>query len=772
MKEKVFSMNQINNQISGDLWRITILTDRLLRLEYQEDEDFCDDRTQTVVNRQFPPVPYTCLNENGTIRLETDKLVLRYDGRPFSGTGLSVELKENGFIWHYGELYGDDGNLMGTARTLDQTNGFVELEKGIFSRTGCVAYDDSHSAKITDQGIPVSRNNGTDLYFFGYGKDFYGGLRDFYKLTGTPPMIPRYALGNWWSRYHKYSESSYLEMLEDFKKEQIPLAVAVIDMDWHITEVDPKYGNGWTGFTWNSELFPDYRRFLKALHERKLAVTLNLHPADGIRAFEGMYTEVAKRVGIDPETEESVEFDLTDDAFRAAYFEEVLRPYETDGVDFWWIDWQQGKKAGKSDVDPLWLLNHYHFHDQAEQGKRPMIFSRYAGAGSHRYPIGFSGDTLTTWESLAFQPYFTSTSSNIGYGWWSHDIGGHMKGDKNTERLVRWAQFGVFSPIMRLHSSSNPFFVKEPWKLGSPYREVVGKFMRLRHRMIPYLYTMCYESWSKGIPLIRPMYYENPDDPAAYDSGSCYYFGSELIVGAITGKMDDKLRMAGVNCLIPKGRWYDVFSGHIYEGRMRRTLYRSLDSIPVLLKAGGIVPLSGKEQALDNGADLPDVIDLYVGYGADGSFSLFEDDGLSNDYMTGGGCLTKIDAYFDEIHGEMSIRIGPAENGSGIVPEKRTWRIRLLGAVSGSKQPLKEAELLSASGGTVVFTELRPAVNDEEKELFNLIENAWISMNLKEELYSDFINPQISRETYIRMLKEKSMPLELRDAVMEILNLC
>ncbi len=764
-------MNQNNNQISGDAWRITVLTDRMLRLEYREDGDFCDDMTQTVINRDFPPAGYTCGRLGENVRIETDELVLHYDGKPFSGIGLSVELKKSGFTWHYGELYGDDGNLMGTARTLDQTNGFVELEKGIFSKNGCVAFDDSRSARITEQGIQESRGEGTDLYFFGYGKDYYGGLRDFYELTGRTPMIPRYALGNWWSRYHRYSESSYLEMLEDFAREEIPLSVAVIDMDWHITEVDPKYGNGWTGFTWDPELFPDYRRFLSAVHDCGLAVTLNLHPADGIRAFEEMYPAVAARVGIDPGTGETVAFDLTDDAFRSAYFEEVLHPYEEGGVDFWWIDWQQGKKAGKSSVDPLWLLNHYHYQDQAEQGKRPMIFSRYAGAGSHRYPVGFSGDTFTTWESLALQPFFTSTASNIGYGWWSHDIGGHMLGDKNTERLVRWVQFGVFSPIMRLHSSSNPFFVKEPWKLESPYREVVGDFMRLRHRLIPYLYTMSYESWAKGMPLIRPMYYDHSDDEAAYESGNEYYFGSELIVGAVTEKMDEELHMAGVNCLIPEGRWYDVLTGHVYEGRMRRTLYRKLDTIPVLLKAGGIVPLAGKECALKNGTALPDVMDLYIGYGADGSFTLFEDDGVSNGYMDGKGSLTKIEAFADGSGREVRVRIDPAVNGDGLVPEKRRWRVHLIGAVSDQGQTEKEIVLLSSAGGEVLFTELHPSVNDEERELFNLLEYAWISMNLKEELFNDFKDPGISREAYIRKLREKNMPLKLRDAVMEVLNL-
>ena len=103
------------------------------------------------------------------------------------------------------------------------------------------------------------------------------------------------------------------------------------------------------------------------------------------------------------------------------------------------------------------MLNHYHYLDNARDGKRPMTFSRYAGPGSHRYPVGFSGDTIITWDSLAFQPYFTSTASNIGYGMWSHDIGGHMRGFKDDEMAGRWLQFGVFSPIMRLHSSNSEF---------------------------------------------------------------------------------------------------------------------------------------------------------------------------------------------------------------------------------------------------------------------------------------------------------------------------
>jgi alpha-glucosidase (family GH31 glycosyl hydrolase) len=134
-------------------------------------------------------------------------------------------------------------------------------------------------------------------------------------------------------------------------------------------------------------------------------------------------------MGIDPASEQPIEFDVADSHFMQAYFEYLHYPKEEQGIDFWWMDWQQGEHSKLQGLDPLYWLNHLHFYDQAKQGKkRPFIFSRWGGLGNHRYPIGFSGDTVITWDSLSFQPYFTSTASNVAYGWWSHDIGGHFMG--------------------------------------------------------------------------------------------------------------------------------------------------------------------------------------------------------------------------------------------------------------------------------------------------------------------------------------------------------
>ena len=199
-------------------------------------------------------------------------------------------------------------------------------------------------------------------------------------------------------------------------------------MDWHIT----KTGNdssGWTGYTWNRDLFPDPAGFIAWLHQHGLKTALNLHPADGVYPHEEQYAAMAKALDVDPATERPIDFNLSDPAFARAYFEILHHPLEAQGVDFWWLDWQQGTRSRLAGLDPLMWLNHLHFYDLARDGsKRPFIFSRWCGLGNHRYPIGFSGDTVVTWESLAFQPYFTATAANVGYGWWSHDIGGHMGG--------------------------------------------------------------------------------------------------------------------------------------------------------------------------------------------------------------------------------------------------------------------------------------------------------------------------------------------------------
>src|SRR5699024_2776147 len=178
---------------------------------------------------------------------------------------------------------------------------------------------------------------------------------DYYLLTGPQPKLPRYALGNWWSRYYQYSEESYLNLLDSFYEERIPFSVAVIDMDWHLVDIPSNYGSKWTGFTWNRKLFPNPERFLTALKNRNFATTLNIHPAAGIRPFEKMYSEMARDLDVDWEHDEYIDFMPYSKKFMDASFKYIYHPNEKIGVDFWWIDWQQGPQNINDAEDPLWI---------------------------------------------------------------------------------------------------------------------------------------------------------------------------------------------------------------------------------------------------------------------------------------------------------------------------------------------------------------------------------------------------------------------------------
>ena len=498
--------------VQGEHYRFTVLTPNLLRLEYSESGVFEDRPSQVVLNRNFEKPGFRLVEEENRLEISTIAFHLVYNKKKFAPENLYIDAKNRytnyGGRWKYGATtYGNPPrhhNLLGTTRTLDKIDGAYPLDFGLQDSSGRSFFDDSQSLLFNEEGWLEQRIPGnSDVYFLCYQHDYMGAIRDFYRLTGAPPMMPRYAFGNWWSRYWKYTEKSYSELLEKFKEHGMPFTVAMLDMDWHVTEIDEKYGRGWTGFTWNRDYFPDPKRFMTYLHDNGLHCGLNLHPADGVQGYEDAYPLIAKEMGVDAQKEDPVNFDCSSPKFLKAYFKYLIQPHEDLGVDFWWIDWQQGTESGMRGLDPLWTLNHLHYLDNCKKDCRGMILSRYAGLGSHRYPFGFSGDTIATWKSLEFQPYFTANSTNVGYNCWSHDIGGFKTGVRERELFIRWVQFGVFSPVLRMHSSNNSFTVKEPWVYGKTVEEIVSYYFRLRHRLIPYIYTCAYRANTELTPIPR-----------------------------------------------------------------------------------------------------------------------------------------------------------------------------------------------------------------------------------------------------------------------------
>jgi len=777
--------------VQGPDYRITVLADGLLRLEWSADGQFADQASAFAINRELPVPDFQVIDEGPHLEVLTERLHLVYDRGPFSTSGLSVQVRGGVSSWHsvwrYGESpNGGDGNLGGTARTLDMVDGRLPVEPGVLSRNGFAVIDDSRTLLLDADGwVRPRTGSALDLYFFGYGRDYPAALRALYALSGPQPLLPRWALGNWWSRYHRYSAGEYRTLLDRFAAEGIPFAVAVLDMDWHLVDVDPRYGSGWTGYTWNRELFEDPPAFLRELHERGLMVTLNDHPADGVRAYEEAYPAMAKALGIDPATERPIAFDVTDPEFLVAYFDILHRQLEEQGVDFWWLDWQQGLHSRVAGIDPLWMLNHFHFLDSARNGRRPLTFSRYAGPGSHRYPIGFSGDTITTWASLDFQPEFTATAANIGYGWWSHDIGGHMGGLKDDELATRWVQLGVFSPINRLHSVLSPFTSKEPWQFGREAERAMTAALRLRHRLLPYLHAMNHRAAHAGVPLATPMYYSHPDAEEAYRARNQYAFGSQLIVAPITTPADRQLLLGSVTGWLPPGSWVDVFTELVYDGDREMRLHRGLDGIPVLATAGAIVPLDAAEVPGNTAGDNPAALEVLVVVGDDGSFDLVEDDGVGPGDEPARWVRTPI--RFGQADGVL--QVGPAEGNTGCLPARRDWTLTFLACQvagepavtvdgtpvaaevsrAGRRTSVRVADVpVTAAVRVSVGERPRLAANDVADRLFALVHRAQLSYDVKTRLYAA-ATADAPLATRLSQLQALRLGPDLEAAVFELL---
>ena len=639
--------------------RFTVIDEGTIRLEYAPDGKFVDNKSFVAVNRSYPDVKYVKKENAKQVVITTSKFTLTYKkgNGPLTDQNLSIQSAKTlskQFVWRPGTR--QKGNLKGTYRTLDGFNGEkhmyenqrpMPIEDGLLATDGWTLIDDSGSllfdgSQDWDWVTERQQAQGSqDWYFMAYGHDYKAALQSYTKFAGRVPLPPRYAFGYWWSRYWSYSDQDFRDLLENFRQCDIPLDVLVIDMDWH--PISEQAGGGWTGWDWNERLFPDYRQFLAYLDQQGVKATMNLHPADGVRPFEKKYQEFRGRIGMpDGETREWLG---SDKQYVKALFDTYLHPYVEDGVDFWWLDWQQWLNDKRIEgLSNTWWCNYIFFSDMERQGtKRPMLYHRWGGLGNHRYQIGFSGDSYITWESLRFLPYFNSTASNVLYGYWSHDIGGHQSEKYGTpvpeELYTRSMQMGQYLPILRTHSTKDAALNKEPWAFGQKTRERLKTVVDGRYALVPYIYTMARKDYETGISLCRPMYYDYPEAKEAYDFRNQYMFGDQMMIAPVTDPVSQEDGFARLKVWLPAytidgrpGEWLEYETGEMLRGGQTVERAFTMDEYPIYIKAGTILPYYGKVENL-NGTEQPVTVRVFPG--ADkGDFCLYEDNGEDCNYAT------------------------------------------------------------------------------------------------------------------------------------------
>lgn len=624
----------------GTKYRITVLTERLIRLEYSKTGIFVDNPTSLVLFRKFDKPQFNVQENNNDLIIETNyfKLIYKkeknfYGGKITPSSSLKIELKNTEKSWYY--------------KHPEVRNYKTDGQKSLYSIDGFVSIDDSNGLIMQQNGAFKKRNSDDiDIYVFMYNTDFYYCLTDYFKLTGYPPLIPRYALGTWWNKKEVYKETDVARLIKTAEINNVPISMFTL-YNWD---------NNNYSFT---DLYKDPIAISKYLHTKNIKFGLDITDPISVKKNTILFDRLKDY--LEKDKSGNIPFNLYNERVIDAYLKILIHPLNNMGIDFYSIN--------SSELERLFLLKHYLMCDK--QDSRNLVIGKNALITSHRYPVLYKGEVKVDWSSLKEIPTFNSSASNLGVSFWSHDCGGTYGGIEDNELFTRYVQLLTFSPILRLGSEAGKFYKREPWKWGLKPAKITTDYISLRYKLIPYIYTEAYKYHKHGKPLIEPIYYKNPDmyDDDLYKSE--YYFGSEIFVSPIISKKDYVMNRVIHKLFIPEGTWYDYFTGKKYSGNKKYVSFYKDEEYPVFVREGAIIPLSLNKY---NDTSCPTNMEIQVFPGKSNSYSIYEDDGVSNKYKEGNYLISNIEFLYRKDN--YSLTILPVKGVTGIVPKTRNYKIK------------------------------------------------------------------------------------------------
>ncbi|WP_299525211.1 TIM-barrel domain-containing protein [uncultured Lutibacter sp.] len=687
--------NVTNNEIEFDNHTFTVLTSGLIAVRASAIK-------KGNYKYNFDHVVFDVKQSSDILTISTAKYQLFYQkGEGRMKDKISIEFKKRDSLIVADIHQIDAANLGGLIRSVDKFDGKIEYEeydinspsklvaipKGLLSKQGWTVL------KVIDNELIHNDVEGDseELFIFCYGDNYKKALNDFTQLNGNIPLLPKWALGNWFSRYQPLSAQGYKDIVSRFRKEQIPIDVIVPDMNWHI--------DGWFGTRYDSVKFPDMNNFLDWTNQNGLHVGFNHHPGavirDDIKAKE--FLERANMdydsllVATEKQYQESKWEFIKNALFYGEgnsndvepFFDVFLKPMMDEGLDFHWVD---GSPSIKN-------LKEYYRLTEQHSNKRAIVLTRQV-AGSfdnHKYPIGFSGDSYISWESLKFNVELTVKGSNLGV-YWSHDIGGHMEGHKiaaNSELFARWIQSGVMSPFNRLHATGGVDWDRrlvhnrKPWDWGEKVLSSARKAMQLKYKLMPYTYSLNRKAFDEGLIMCYGMYFDYPKSPESFEySNEQYMYGSSMLFAPITDAASDGKGMEGIalkKVWIPKGLWYDYFSGEKIQGPIEILVSKSIDEFPLFVKEGAIIPMVEYMDYTDQKPLNKLIIECYQPTKtSNNSFKLYEDDGKTLDYKNEKFRWTTIDYNFNQ-EGGSTIVIHPVVGDFDGAVTERNYQVIVKG---------------------------------------------------------------------------------------------
>lgn len=609
--------------IIGNKYRFTVLSPRLIRLEYSADGIFEDRPTALVINRFFPKVNYSITESETLIQIATEVFTLTYvKDKELKSSTLSSNIKavinNTKIEWQLNNP--EAKNLRSINFSIDSIKDKIILDKGLYSLDGFCIIDDSSNPVLDENDSFIQRKPGVkDLYLFMYNKDFEGCLSDYFTLTGYPSLIPRYALGAWWYKNDKYTTDDINNLITRFNNDNIPISIFLLGDYWHDNT------NNYTPVI-------DLRRVSAYLNNYNIKLGVTINPKLEIKKGSNEYNIISNYFN-------SGNFNfipLTNDKL-GIYLNLFINNLETLGVSIFSIDYNN-----PLDRINLWKFNHYHCGRREVINQRGLVLSRNAGIAPHRYPIIFSGKTKVNWTTLNLLPRYNLQGYNMGISFIAHPIGGYSGGVEEDELYLRYIQFACFSPIFLLASEGGKYYKREPWKWNSIIQNHIISYMNLRYKLIPYLYSESYNYHKTGHGIIKPFYYDYPKiyDDTLYNNQ--YFFGRDFFVAPITNRKNTVIKRVMKKVFVPNGIWFDFLQGKQYTGNKYYSNFYRDEDYPVFVKAGAIIPMQTVVKE-----DIPTTLEVAIYPLASSEYSLYEDDGFSKNYTKGMYMITKFNYQYE-----------------------------------------------------------------------------------------------------------------------------
>lgn len=478
----------------------------------------------------------------------------------------------------------------------------------------------------------VVPDNALDYYVIA-GPDLKSVIQRYANLVSLPILPPKWSLGFWMSSGFKAeTDMEAIQRARQIREHNIPCDVLHLDCYWQ------RWGR-WSEMIWDQEHYPDPAGMIRELHDLGFKVCLWINSYIGIESER--FTEATEQ-GYFLKTPQGEVYvlplwnwyhppvgivDFTNPA-AVRWFKELLRPLLQIGVDVFKTDFGEGVPAdavafnGMTGVE---LHNYYTllYNDAVAEVTREetphtgLVWGRSSYAGGQRHAAQWSGDPNCTYSALASTLRGGLSIAMCGHAFWSHDIGG-FHGRPTPEVFVRWAQFGLFSPMCRAHGTTT----RLPWDYGDEALRIVRDYVRLRYRLLPYIYTYASLAAQTGLPILRPMVLEFPDDPQTYNLDLQYMFGAELLVAPIYNRSGHR------PVYLPEGRWVDLCTHEVITGPQMRFVDAPLDVLPLYVRANALIPtIEPAEYVTEDPFEMV-IFDAYL-LNNSGSFALRDTDGVT-----------------------------------------------------------------------------------------------------------------------------------------------